>query len=113
MVPQREHLVLQADEVDVLVVKLVYLANKTLFSLAEDAKVTNVKSHLCDGICLNSRRRQILQPLPRDGRDEVEVVRPVERRPQVLRDPLQVLVGRLAEVDGGNVGNRVSRGSGI
>ena len=52
---------------------------------------------------LDGGGREVLQLLPRDGREEVEVVRAVEAALQVLADPAEVVVGGQAEVDGRHV----------
>lgn len=62
-------------------------------------------SNLCHGVVLDGRGREVLQLLSGDGREEVEVVRPVEAALQVLADSAEVVVGRQAEVDGRHVRN--------
>ncbi len=58
-----------------------------------------------DGIGLDSCDSQVLQSLPGYRRDEVEVVGPVEVRPQVLDDPTEVVFRGLAEVDSRHLGH--------
>ena len=59
---------------------------------------------------LDGGGRQVLQLLPRDGREEVEVVRAVEAALEVFSDPAEVVVGGQAEVDGRNVRHRIPVG---
>ncbi len=59
----------------------------------------------CIGV--ESSCREVLQFLPAYGTDEVEVVRAVEPVLKIFRNALQVLIGRLAEVNGGNIRNRI------
>ena len=89
LVPKGEHLVLQADEVDVLVVEFVNLGH---------------------GVGVERGRREVLQLGTGDRRDEVEVVGAVEAGGKVLGDAAQVFVAGLAKIDGGHVGNGITRG---
>lgn len=84
---QDKHIVLQRDEVQVLIVNFMNVGNTAW---------------------LQRCRRQVLQLLPRNRRDKVEMVNVIKAVLEVLCDSPEIFLCRRAEVDCWNVGNRVA-----
>ena len=66
--------------------------------------------HLRHDIGLDSLGSEVFHLLPRDGRDEIEVVTAIQVCLQVHPDTVEVCICRLAKVNRGHVGNRVPLG---
>ena len=65
------------------------------------------KYYLRRSVVLNCRGREVFELLSGNRWNEIEVIRSVYYVFEILSDPLQIFVRRLAEVDGRNVRNRI------
>jgi hypothetical protein len=96
-----------------LTIKVRVAAGESEESILETHKVDVLIVHFADALDVprvEKCRHNVLDPRPRDGTEEVQVVVPVHVRLNVTRYPLHVLLARKTKVDRWDVRDRRGRG---